>query len=191
MELAIYLENSPIHILGHSMVNNKPNILLIDAHTKRNLQKKVRTQTTSKRKTAADSRDNNLRLATLPLILCPLLVGLGHPGMIMLRPQPKLIPQRLRDLLTMSPRETIYDARLIRVPRFDKGSDLLEDCVLFLFADVVVQVGPVEGLFEEDAVGDTEFLYYIFDDRFVGCGGESHDGYVWVPRTKTIELGIL
>ena len=175
------------------MVNNKPNILLIDAHTKRNLQK---TQKRSEpkptpQKTATDSRNNNLRLATLPLILRPLLLSLRHPSMIMLRPQPKLIPQRLRDLLTMRPGETIYDPRLIRVARFDERRDLFEDCVLFLFADIVVQIGPVEGLFEEDAVGDAESVYYVFDDGFVGCGGESHDGYVRVPSAKTIELGVL
>ena len=111
--------------------------------------------------------------------------------MIMLRPQPKLIPQRLRDLLTMRPRETIYDARLIRMPRLYERRNLLEDRVLFLFADVVVEVGPVEGLFEEDAVGDAESVDYILDDGFVGCGGEGHDGDVRVPRTKTIKLCIL
>ena len=54
--------------------------------------------------------------------------------------------------------------------RVDESDYLFEKRTLFLFADVVLEVGTVEGLLQEDAVGNAEPVNYVPNDGLVGGG---------------------
>ena len=112
--------------------------------------------------------------------------------MIMVRPQPKLLSKLLGYELTLVSAPAIHDPRHIHT-LFSLDSDerrhIVEDALEFR-ADLVVQIGPVEGLTQDLTASDAEGADDVVLDLVLGCGCKGHDGDIGVFDAKIAEFKV-
>ena len=120
--------------------------------------------------------NNNIGLASLPLLLNFLLLFRLHACMVVMSHDSVLFSQLHSNVFTILLGQTINDARLPLVGGINRFRHTLEDVFRLAFAsDFIMQVGPVETLREDIAILHSKIVHNVDFDIFGGRRSQSNN----------------
>ncbi len=120
--------------------------------------------------------DDDVELSIAPFPLDTLAIPVIHLGMVVLRLEPVVLAQYLRNILAAGAGQAIDDASLARKVLYDVLCDLFNALLLPLRPHLVVEVLAVEGEPELRAVGHIQAAQYVTLDLRVCGSSQRADG---------------
>jgi hypothetical protein len=125
------------------------------------------------------SSDNDLKLVLLPTFLDLPPIPLAHTSVIEPCSDLMLFPQDLRDIFTLRPGAAVDDSRRTSSLHLDVTDHIIDD-LLVLRSDLVMKVGPVKRLLENNASADTKGPDDIVLHLVLRSGRQRHDRHAGI-----------